>query len=87
MLAFSNMGDIVLDPFVGTGTTVIAALKSGRNAIGIDKSANYIAIAQSRMTALRNGNLKLRKSGTLVKKPDMGSSVARVPDEWLTVSE
>jgi adenine-specific DNA-methyltransferase len=87
VLAFSNMGDIVLDPFVGTGTSVIAALKSGRNAIGIDKSADYIAIAQSRIVALRHGNLPLRKSGTIVKKPDLRNSVARIPNEWLQAAE
>jgi adenine-specific DNA-methyltransferase len=87
VLAFSNMGDTVLDPFVGTGTTAIAAIKAGRNAIGIDKSPDYIAIAQSRTDALREGNLKLRKSGLAVRKPNIRDSVARVPDEWLQATE
>ena len=87
MLAFSNMGDTVLDPFVGTGTTAIAAIKAGRNAIGIDKSPDYIAIAQSRTDALREGNLKLRKSGLAVREPNIRDSVARVPDEWLQATE
>jgi adenine-specific DNA-methyltransferase len=87
VLAFSNMGDTVLDPFVGTGTSAIAAIKAGRNAIGIDKSPDYIAIAQSRTNALQAGNLKLRKSGLAVKKPNIRDSVARVPDEWLQEAE
>jgi adenine-specific DNA-methyltransferase len=87
VLAFSNMGDTVLDPFVGTGTSAIAAIKAGRNAIGIDKSADYIAIAQSRIDALLQGSLTLRKSGMAVRKPDIRDSVARIPDEWLKVAE
>lgn len=87
VLAFSNMGDTVLDPFVGTGTTAIAAIKAGRNAVGIDKSPEYIAIAQSRTDALQAGNLKLRKSGLAVRKPNIRDSVARVPNEWLQATE
>jgi adenine-specific DNA-methyltransferase len=87
VLAFSNLGDTVLDPFVGTGTSAIAAIKAGRNAIGIDKSAEYVAIAQSRIDELWQGNLKLRKSGMAVRKPDIRDSVARIPNEWLQAAE
>jgi adenine-specific DNA-methyltransferase len=87
VLAFSDMGDTVLDPFVGTGTSAIAAIKAGRNAVGIDKSSDYIAVAESRIEALRRGNLALRKSGMAVRTPDMRDSVARVPEEWMTAAE
>lgn len=87
VLAFSNMGDTILDPFVGTGTSAIAAIKAGRNAIGIDKSAAYIAIAMSRIEALREGNLKLRKSGLTVREPDLKDAVARMPEEWIQAAE
>ncbi len=43
---FSFTGDIVLDPFCGTGTTMIAALRTGRNSIGVEIEAEYC-----RMTA------------------------------------
>jgi len=43
---FSSEGDIVLDPFIGSGTTAIAALQSGRRFIGIDKEEEYVAIAR-----------------------------------------
>ena len=42
-------GGIVLDPFVGTGTTVVAALKHGRRGIGIDTSPSYIRHAKARI--------------------------------------
>jgi len=40
---------IVLDPFVGTGSTVAAALKLGRRGIGIDLSKKYVEVARSRL--------------------------------------
>jgi site-specific DNA-methyltransferase (adenine-specific) len=42
---FSFHGDIVLDPFCGTGTTMIAALRYGRNSIGIDIEPEYCRMA------------------------------------------
>jgi len=42
---FSFYGDIVLDPFCGTGTTMIAALRYGRNSIGIDIDPEYCRMA------------------------------------------
>lgn len=42
---FSFSGDTILDPFCGTGTTMIAALRSGRNSIGIDIEPEYCRMA------------------------------------------
>ena len=42
-------GEIVLDPFVGTGTTCYVAQMMGRRYIGIDKSADYIDLAKTRI--------------------------------------
>ncbi|MHB1894477.1 MAG: DNA-methyltransferase [Candidatus Dormibacteria bacterium] len=46
---FSNPGDLVLDPFLGSGTTAVAAFRQQRRAIGIELSANYLQIAQARL--------------------------------------
>lgn len=46
---FSFEGDTILDPFCGTGTTSIAAVKSNRNSIGIDIDASYCGIAARRI--------------------------------------
>ena len=40
---------LVLDPFMGTGSTVLAAIQLGRNGIGFDVSQKYIKIAESRV--------------------------------------
>ncbi len=44
-------GDVVLDPFCGSGSTLVAARKLGRHSIGIDVSADYIRIAEQRLEA------------------------------------
>src|SRR5215204_1440595 len=47
--ASSNPGDIVLDPFNGSGTTVVSAALLGRQYVGIDQSAEYVKFAQKRL--------------------------------------
>ena len=47
--ASSNQGDTVLDPFCGSGTTLVAAKTLGRNYIGIDQNPEAVRIAQSRL--------------------------------------
>lgn len=49
ILASSNEGDIILDPFNGSGTTTYIAKKYGRRWIGIDKEKKYIEAAERRM--------------------------------------
>jgi DNA modification methylase len=46
---FSFVGDTVLDPFVGTGTVSLAAARYGRNSVGIDVDASYVAQAEQRL--------------------------------------
>ncbi len=46
---FSFVGDTVVDPFCGTGTTMVAALKTGRNSIGIDIDPEYCKMAEDRL--------------------------------------
>ena len=47
--ASSNPGDVVLDPFNGSGTTVVSAAMLGRKYVGIDQSAEYVAFAKQRL--------------------------------------
>jgi site-specific DNA-methyltransferase (adenine-specific) len=47
--AASNPGDVVLDPFNGSGTTVVAAALLGRQYVGIDQSAEYVDYARKRL--------------------------------------
>ena len=48
---FSFVGDTVLDPFLGTGTTSVAAARCGRNSIGVEIDSNYFQAARRRIEA------------------------------------
>jgi len=50
---YTNPGDIVLDPVMGSGTTGIAAINTGRHFIGIEKDAGYFEIAKQRIEKAR----------------------------------
>jgi DNA modification methylase len=52
ILAGSRLSDIVLDPFIGSGTTAVAAKKLGRNYMGIDLNPKYIEMAKRRIDRL-----------------------------------
>ncbi len=52
LLASTNVGDIVLDPFSGSGTTAAVAKKLGRRFIGIEREARYIAVANDRLRSV-----------------------------------
>lgn len=53
----SNENDIVFDPFMGSGSTGVAAINSGRDFIGFEKDENYFKIATDRI----NGSSKTKK--------------------------
>ncbi len=49
--ACSREGDVVLDPFLESGTTAVAALRNGRRAIGIEKDPEFVGMARARIRA------------------------------------
>ena len=49
---YSEKGDLVLDPFIGSGTTAIAAIKNKRDYIGFDKEEKYVALANRKVARL-----------------------------------
>ena len=49
-------GGIVLDPFLGSGTTAMAAKKTGRDFIGIEQDKDYCKIAEARINAIKVEN-------------------------------
>ena len=46
----SDENDIILDPFIGTGTTAVAAKRLGRKYIGIELDPQYVQIAEAKLT-------------------------------------
>lgn len=52
IISTTNEGDIILDPFMGSGTTGAVAKKLGRNFIGIEKNKDYVKIAKNRIEGI-----------------------------------
>jgi len=50
ILTYTNPGDTVLDNCMGSGTTGVAAALTGRNFIGIEQDANYVKLAEKRIS-------------------------------------
>lgn len=69
VLALTNPGDSVLDPYAGVGSSLIAAVKHGRNAYGCDVMKEYFDIAWERLHALEDGTLRLRPMDRPVYDP------------------
>jgi len=58
LLAASDPGDVVLDPFFGTGTTGVVAKRLHRRWIGIEREASYVKIAHRRLDAIQPGPMQ-----------------------------
>jgi DNA modification methylase len=83
VLALTNEDSWVLDPFAGVGSTIIGAIKNNRNAIGIEKEAEYCKITKRRIADLKEGLLKIRPINKPIHKPTGNDKVSQVPKEWL----
>ena len=69
VLSMTDPGDAVLDPYMGVGSTVIAALMHGRAAYGCDIVREYVEIARARVERLRSGTLRTRPMGKPIYDP------------------
>ena len=81
-MALTNEGGIVFDPFMGVGSTLLAALIHKRKGMGVDKEKEYIDIALKRINDFQNGVLKKRPLGKAVYKPTGKEKVSQIPSEW-----
>ena len=69
VLSMTNPGDIVLDPYMGVGSSIVAALMHGRKGYGCDVVDAYVEIAKERVAALQAGVLKTRPMGKPIYDP------------------
>jgi adenine-specific DNA-methyltransferase len=60
VLALTDPGDWVLDPFLGVGSTLVAALRQARRGIGAEIVPEYIAVARERLDLAAQGHLRVR---------------------------
>ncbi|MEI2726192.1 MAG: site-specific DNA-methyltransferase [Verrucomicrobiota bacterium] len=86
VLSLSREGDWVLDPFLGTGTSVIAAVRHQRRGIGAEVVRKYAEIAKGRIHLAADGELPVRPMHRPVFDPkDAGRNLLTAP--WLVASE
>lgn len=70
---FSYVDDVVLDPFVGSGTTMIEAIANGRRATGIEKETAYCGLSLRRIQ---------NECGLLLRKSSRGNQGAYIDPSW-----
>ena len=87
ILALTNEGELVLDPYLGSGTTAAVAVMRRRRAVGADTEASYLQIAGLRIQQAMQGILPYRDMNKPVYEPNPTSSTARTPIEWLNAEE
>jgi DNA modification methylase len=82
VLALTNPGDWVLDPFSGVGSAILAAVRRGRKGIGCEREEQYSQIAHQRIMDFYNGSLGYRPLGKQIHQPTGREKVSQVPLEW-----
>lgn len=80
VLSLTVEDDWVFDPFVGTGTSIIAAIRNGRRGAGAELFPKYVDIARDRVNLAMDGSLRTREMGTPIFDPaHAGTSLTTSP--------
>jgi site-specific DNA-methyltransferase (adenine-specific) len=76
---FSFAGDLVLDPFAGTGTTNLAALETGRHSIGVEIEPRYLDLIEKRLSQVPLGGAGVRviRTGDAEATPPAGPAATK----------
>jgi adenine-specific DNA-methyltransferase len=69
ILSLTEVGDLVLDPFAGSGTSIAAALKNARRGCGAELMPEYVTVARERILQALDGQLPTRPMNTPVYDP------------------
>lgn len=77
--ALTKPGDVVMDPFSGSGTTAVACVLENRKFIGCELKEEYIEIADKRINEALNGDIKYRPDVPVIE-PDLSQKVAQKPE-------
>ncbi len=83
ILALTKKGDLVVDPFLGSGTTAIASIANGRKVAGADIKLKYLKIARSRVSQFIEGTLKRRPYGKPIFEPPPNTTLTTNPFKQL----
>lgn len=83
VLSMTNEGDWVFDPFLGTGTSIIAAIRHKRRGAGAETFPRYIEIARERIQMEMAGTLRTRPMNRPVYDPEKAGNQLTIPP-WTT---
>jgi adenine-specific DNA-methyltransferase len=86
VLALTNPGDLVVDPYMGVGSAACAAVLHGRRAAGADTAASYLNVARERVKHALDGNLRRRPLGRPIYQPSPGDRITQRPAYVSTTS-
>jgi adenine-specific DNA-methyltransferase len=79
VLALTDAGDLVLDPYMGVGSTAVAAIRQARRAAGADTESRYLALARERVRLAARGLLRTRPMARAVYVPQPTHRVSQPP--------
>ena len=79
VLSMTKEGGLVVDPYMGVGSALCAAVLNDRKAAGADLDADYVKIAKERVREAYDGTLRIRPMGKDVYSPTANTSVAKSP--------
>lgn len=82
VLSLTNEGDLVVDPYLGVGTSAVSSILHNRKSAGSDQEIRYLEIARKRVVNAWNGTLKTRPMNKPVYKPNPNSKISIPPKEW-----
>jgi adenine-specific DNA-methyltransferase len=84
VLALTNEDDWVFDPYMGVGSSLLAAIMHNRRAMGCEKEEPYVQIALQRIKDYHNGTLHYRPLGKPIYQPAGLENVKQTSKEWIT---
>jgi adenine-specific DNA-methyltransferase len=84
--ALTLPGDLVLDPFMGSGTTGVAALVEGRRFVGAELVKTYYDISVRRLKEAADGKARIREDKPIIE-PNQSAAVAKLPEEFRIARE
>ena len=82
VLALTDPEGIVLDPYCGVGSTIVAALQHDRKAIAAEQDPTYVTITRERIQKFAQGELPLRPLGKPIHQPTGKERIAQLPLDW-----
>lgn len=87
VLSMTNANSLVIDPYMGAGSALCAAIRNDRRAAGADVVQDYVNLAKERVTAAYEGSLPVRPMGKPVYEPPQNSKITQKPESFFEVQK